>query len=147
MMGLAYSLVHQLLEILPPLDDATEPLKRWYKGSTDNPSRDFDSALGLLKSALSIAPSLLFCIIDGVEASMDGFEEASSQLSVLVDTLREAIENDGKVFKALFTNRHRDPSLVSRFRPEEIKIISGISRAKLADGRAPSRRQLRMSFT
>ena len=146
MSGLAYSLAHQLLEILPPLDDATGPLKQWYKGSTDNPSRDFDSALELLKSALSMAPSLLFCIIDGVEAFMDGFEEASAQLSALVDTLREAVENDGKVFKVLFTNRHRVPSLVSRFRPEEMKIISGIRRAKLAGGRAPGRRQLRMSF-
>ena len=78
---------------------------------------------------------------------MDRFEEASSQLSALVDTLREAMENDGKVFKALFTNRHCVPSLVSRFRPEEMKIISGISCAKLADGRAPGRRQLRMPFT
>jgi hypothetical protein len=147
MSGLAYSLAHQLLEILPPLDDATGPLKQWYKGSTDNPSRDFGSALELLKFALSVAPSLLFCIIDGVEAFTDGFEEASAQLSALVDALREAAENDGKVFKALFTNRHRVPSLVSLFRPEEMKIISGIRRAKLAGGRAPGRRQLRMSFT
>jgi hypothetical protein len=147
MSGLAYSLAHQLLEILPPLDNATGPLKQWYKCSTNNPSRDFDSALELLKTALSIAPSLLFCIIDGVDTFMDGFEEASSQLSALVDVLREAMENDGKIFKVLFTNRHRVPSLVSRLRPEEMKIISRIRRAKLAGGRAPGRRQLRMSFT
>jgi hypothetical protein len=144
--GLTYSLAHQLLEMLPPLSDASGPLKQWFDGSANNPSGGFDSALELLKSALSMAPSLLFCIIDGVETFMDGFGEAPSQMSALVDTLREAMDNDGAVFKVLFTNRHRVPTLVNRLQPDEINIISGVRRAKLAGGRAPGRRQLRISF-
>lgn len=146
MSGLTYSLAHQLLEMLPPLSDANGPLKQWFDGSANKISGDFDSALELLKSALSMAPSLLFCIIDGVEAFIETSTEISSQLSALVDTLREAMENDGRVFKALFTNRHRVPTLVDRLRPDEMKIISGLRRTKLAGGRAPGRRQLRMSF-
>jgi hypothetical protein len=122
LLGMVYSLVHQLIGLLPPLLDPESRLTTARFDSLDGSNKSWNTALELLKDMLDMAPPLLSCIIDGIHT----FHETSTgQIHQLVEVFRHAMKTEGKIFKALFTTYGRATKLVFELRGNEMVIMEG----------------------
>lgn len=122
LLGMVYSLVHQLIGLLPPLLNPESRLTAARFDSLDGSNKSWNTALELLKDMLDMAPPLLSCIIDGIHT----FHEISTgQIHQLVEVFRHAMQTEGKIFKALFTTYGRATKLVFELRGNEMVIMEG----------------------
>jgi hypothetical protein len=120
---LAYSLIHQLVGLLPPiLDKHTAAIPERFDTLNES-SSNWTKALELLRDMLVLAPPLLSCIIDGVH-TID--ESSAGQIHQLMEIFRLTMKLEGRIFKILFTTSGRS-RLVCELSGNEMVIIEGAS--------------------
>ncbi|KIV85405.1 hypothetical protein PV11_01102 [Exophiala sideris] len=118
LVGLVYSLTYQLLNLIPATGDQT-----WITIDADVENLDghsWEEALHAFSKVLALMPSLMLCVIDGVEE----FEaERGSEVGQLVEVLRAHVDDPSKTFKVLFTSRNRCFALLDSMQGDEIDIV------------------------
>ena len=133
LLGLVYSLIFQLTQLLPPLTNIGSLITASQIASLNASITSWPLALQILSQLLTVAPSFLLCVVDGFHA----FESTGTDLTPtreLLSVLQKAMEVEQKVLKVLFTDSRRAFSLVQTLPMERREIIEGRRRA--GNGRA-----------
>lgn len=133
LLGLVYSLIFQLTQLLPPLTNIGSLITDSEIASLNASFTSWSLALRILSKLLTVAPSFLLCVVDGFHA----FEGSGTDLTPtreLLGVLQKAMEVERKVLKVLFTDSRRAFSLVQTIPMERREIIEGMRRA--GSGRA-----------
>ncbi len=142
LLGLVYSLIFQLTQLLPPLTNIASLLDVSQLASLNASYTSWPLALQTLsKLLLDAAPPFLLCVVDGFHA----FETPdvvvdSTPSRELLGVFQTAMEAEDKVFKVLFTDSKRAFSLVQAIPWEKREIVEGTRRAGGSGGRAPAGR-------
>ena len=138
-LGLVYSLIFQLIDVLPPLTDTDALIDMAQVESLDGSITSFPKALVLFSQLMALTPPFLICIIDGFHAfepSIRNTTHAREFLGAIKDSL--GLEN--KIFKFLFTNSRRAFSLLPEIPSESREIVEGVRRAGSGRMKAPAGR-------
>lgn len=149
LLGLVYSIIFQLTLLLPPLTDIGSLLTASQVASLNTSFGGWPIALEILSKLLTMAPPFLVCVIDGFYA----FENPgmdSMPTHELLSVLQNAMEEEQKVLKVLFTNSRRAFSLVQAIPQERREIVEGTRTAGSGRGRMSAGRavlDLRMDMT
>ena len=133
LLGLVYSLIFQLIQLLPPLTNIGSLITASQIAELNASITSWPLALEILSKLLTVAPSFLLCVVDGFHA----FESSGTDLTPtreLLGVLQNAMEVEHKVLKVLFTDSRRAFSLVHTLPMERREIIEGKRRA--GNGRA-----------
>lgn len=96
---LLYTLIRQLTLLVPKSLEETSSITALLE-SLDGTTQSIPAALNILQVLLRHAPSLLFCVIDGMQ--LIDFPELEQYVNDLLKILRA--RDDGKVFKVLLTS-------------------------------------------
>ena len=124
---LVYSLITQLIEILPEEFQFNEKIPIAH---LDGTIKTFASALHTLKILLDASPSPLLCIIDNLQHLEDPATE-NEHLIRLLSVLRAHRESctttsPARSFKVLFTTSGRSTALVEVLEPYEMVLANNL---------------------
>lgn len=124
LVGLVYSLIRQLVDLVPPaLEDGSKfPEDRFKK--LDGTTRTWDEAIAILRDLLEMSPSVLICVIDGIQWIDDLSTE--SAMKKLFSLLRHYVEpgegTQRRVCKILFTTAGESRALFTALTDREIVL-------------------------
>lgn len=117
--GLLYSILRQMVELLLPLfrtnQDLSQERFRLLAGTTES----WDDALQVFRDLVELMPDKVFCVIDGLHWIDDN--TSKRLLEDIVGVLR-----NGR-FKTLFTTSGRAPSLKDKLKAAENCVIQRMS--------------------
>ena len=121
LLGVVYSLIYQILRCLPPLTEQTLITSKDRFTDLDSTLSSWDLALDLLKDTLSLVPSLMIIVIDGLLAFE---EEHEYEMKDLLDVLRKQMDVEGKVLKVLITTDRMLFSVTEELERDEMVILN-----------------------
>ena len=139
LLGLVYSLIFQLTQLVPPLTNMGSLIAISQVASLEASIASWPLALQILSKLLVVAPPFLLCVIDSFHA-FETPEMSSMPTSELLSVFQNAMEAEQKVLKVLFTNSRRAFSLVQAIPWERRVIIEGIRTAGIGRGQVPAGR-------
>ena len=139
LLGLVYSLIFQLTQLLPPLTTIGTLVDISPINSLTASFTSWPLALQILSKLLDAGPPFLLCVVDGFHA-FETPELDSTSTRELLGVLQKAIEFEQKVFKVLFTDSRRAFSLVQEIPWEKREIVEGTRRGGVGGGQAPAGR-------
>lgn len=140
-LGLVYSLIFQLTQLLPPLTNIGSLVVASQVSSLNASFTSWPLALEILAKLLTVAPDFLLCVVDGFYA-FETPEMDSTTIRELLNVFQNAMGTRQKVLKVLFTNSRRAFSLVQAIPSERREIIEGMRRAGSGRGRVPAGRAI-----
>ena len=118
LLALAYSLIRQLVEILPPEFESPYDLSEEKFASMDGTLKTWKVTTEILRSLISFIPKKLFCIINGLQILDDKSTESS--LDELVQLLHGLSVPDEHSVKVLFTTEGRSRCLLRTLKKSEL---------------------------
>ena len=136
LLGLVYSLILQLTQLLPPLSKVDSLMFNSRFASLKASAASWPLALDTLSKLLVLAPPFLLCIIDGFHALETPIMD-SAQTHELLNVLRTAMQMEQKIVKVLFTNSKRAFSLIQAVPRDRREIIEGTRKAGFGRGHVP----------
>lgn len=146
LVSLAYSLVRQLIELLPSVFESAAQLHSQRFEVLDGTLGSWDHVVGILKDLLDLSPPVLFCVIDGLEILED--QRTRQPLADFIDALhghdgnRDDTQVSKRKLKSLFTTAGRSRCLLDYLTEEELvfaeKPSTGRNPGKQASGRRAS---------
>ena len=139
LLGLVYSLIFQLTQLLPPLTNIGSLIDVSQINSLEASYTSWPLALQILSKLLHVGPSFLLCIIDGFHA-FETPDMDSTLTRELLGVFQKTMEVEQKVFKVLFTDSKRAFSLVQAIPWEKREIVEGTRKAGSGGGKAPAGR-------
>ncbi|CAD6588021.1 MAG: hypothetical protein ASARMPRED_003382 [Alectoria sarmentosa] len=139
LLGLVYSLIFQLSQLLPPLTNIGSLITFSQVASLKASFSSWSLALRILSKLLVVAPPFLLCVIDGFHA-FEVPETDSKSTRELLSVFQNAMEMEHKIFKVLFTDSRRAFSLVQALPRERREIVEGMRRAGSGRGHVPAGR-------
>lgn len=122
MIALAYSLLRQLVEFLPPHFNTVVNLSEDFFRRLDGTLASWEGALAVVQDLLDEMPRTLFCIIDGIQWLDD--RSTNEALGELVNALRS-----GKL-KVLFTTSGRSACLLGQLSRLEMLEVEKLSQGR-----------------
>ena len=123
-LGLVYSLIFQLVDVLPPLTETGPLIDMSQVEILDGSITSLSKALDLFSQLLALAPPYLVCVIDSFhvfEPSIKNTTDASDFLSVI----KQSLDLENKIFKFLFTDSMRAFSLIPEVPSDQREIVEG----------------------
>lgn len=117
-MALVYSVLRQLIELLPPELNTNADLSEEAFRCLNGTMATWDDALGVFQDLLEEIPEPLFCVIDGIH----WLDDRSTNQAL--DQLLKVLENDK--LKILFTTSGRSSTLLNgtnRIMLVEVKVL------------------------
>lgn len=141
LLGLVYSLIFQLTQLLPPLTNIGSLVVASQVSSLNASFTSWPLALEILAKLLAVAPDFLLCVVDGFYA-FETPEMDSTPIRELLNVFQNAMGMRQKVLKVLFTNSRRAFSLVQAIPSERREIIEGMRRAGSGRGQVPAGRAI-----
>lgn len=139
LLGLVYSLIFQLTQLLPPFTNIGSLIAASQVSSLNASFTSWPLALEILAKLLTVAPDFLLCIVDGFHA-FETPEMDSTPIRELLSVFQNAMDVGRKVLKVLFTDSRRAFSLVQALPRERREIIEGIRGTGSGRGRVPAGR-------
>ncbi len=139
LLGLVYSLIFQLTQLLPPLTNLGSLLDASQLTSLKASYTSWPLALQILSKLLDVGPPFILCVVDGFHA-FETPDVDSTPTRELLHVFQNAMEAEQKVFKVLFTDSRRAFSLVQSIPWEKREIVEGTRRAGSGAGHAPAGR-------
>ena len=139
LLGLVYSLIFQLTQLLPPLTNIASLVDVSQIASLNASYTSWPLALQILSKLLDVGPPFLLCVVDGFHA-FETPDVDSTPSRELLGVFQTATEVEHKVFKVLFTDSRRAFSLVQAIPWEKREIVEGTRRAGSGGGQAPAGR-------
>ena len=139
LLGLVYSLIFQLTQLLPPLTNIGSLISISQVASLETSVASWPLALQILSKLFAVAPPFLLCVIDSFHA-FEGPELDSMRTGELLSVFQTAMEAKQKVLKVLFTNSKRAFLLVQAIPWERREIIEGVRTAGIGRGQVPAGR-------
>ena len=124
-LGLVYSLIFQLIDVLPPLTETGPLIDMSQVESLDGNITSLPKALELFSQLLTLAPPYLVCVID----SFHDFEPSIKNTTHTRDFLgviKKSLDLEHKIFKFLFTDSMRAFSLLPEIPSERREIVEGV---------------------
>ncbi|KAI9375342.1 hypothetical protein BJX61DRAFT_549656 [Aspergillus egyptiacus] len=149
LIALVYSLIRQLIELLPPVANgtSTRTINPEHITSLDGTLASWKEVLSLIDSLLYFAPPLLMCIVDGLDKLQDPStdEYIRSLIRIFVCHTRnpsDATPGQQRVLlKGLFTVSRRADWLVETMSENPLTL----SESNGAEGAIPGVREIEMS--
>lgn len=140
---LVYSLIVQLIEILP---EGFQSKAKIPIAHLDGTNKTFVSALHVLRILLDASPSPLFCIIDSLQYLQD-YATENEHLIRFLNILRAHGEgcttaSPARSFKVLFTTLGRSTALVEALEPHEMILADNLAPARSTKRSRPSQSPL-----
>jgi hypothetical protein len=119
LISLLYSLIIQLVNLLPPQFETDLDFDEKRFSELDGTLSSVEQALGIIQELLSLAPASIVCIVDGIQA----FEcrETRKHMQRLVDILRD--RGSETVVKALFTTDGMSHALAAKLNGRGERVI------------------------
>ena len=141
LLGLVYSLIFQLTQLLPPLTNIGSLIVASQVSSLNASFTSWPLALEILAKLLTVAPDFLLCVVDGFYA-FETPEMDSTPIREFLNVFQNAMDMRQRVLKVLFTNSRRAFSLVQAIPSERREIIEGMRTAGSGRGRVPAGRAI-----
>ncbi|KAJ0123668.1 hypothetical protein J7T55_012135 [Diaporthe amygdali] len=127
--SLVYSLIRQLIELLPPEFEAPVDFSEARFRRLDGTLKSCDESMQMFEDLLNLVPAAtVFCFIDGLHLVDDKRVEESLQLF-----LRQLRRDNGKL-RVLFTTSGRSACLAKELKVEETLMIDSYRKGSAAYG-------------
>jgi hypothetical protein len=154
LISLGYSLIRQLLEVIPPVidcDSGCEPGPDQLR-LLDGTLKSWNEVVSLLDRLLSFAPSILFCIIDGIEWLDD--RSTDKHIKALANVLQNHVSKSRptsrvgakmppeRLFKVLFTTAGRSKALLDSLLDQQLVFADSLRAGRTPGKSMPGRQSL-----
>lgn len=120
LLGVVYSLIYQILRVLPPLTEQTLITGKNRFTDLDSTLSSWDHALELLEDTLSLAPALMMIVIDGLLAFED---EHEYEMEELLGVFRKQMDVKEKLLKVLLTSDRMLFSITTKLASDEMELL------------------------
>jgi hypothetical protein len=140
---LIYSLVRQLVELIPPVIDGNHDFSAERFGGLDGTLNTLEEAIFVLNDLLDLSPPNLFCVIDGLQQLDD--QSTDYHLKSMINTLRSKTKPDDQTsnrIKLLFTTAGASRALLDSLSMEELVLVEQSSVAQAQGQEMPGRQLL-----
>lgn len=139
LLGLVYSLIFQLTQLLPSLTNIASLLNVSQINSLEASFTSWPLALQILSKLLDVGPPFLLCVVDGFHA-FEIPDIDSTPTRDLLGVFQNAMKFEQRVLKVLFTDSRRAFSLVQAIPWDKREIVEGTRRAGSGGGQASAGR-------
>ena len=126
-LGLLYSLMFQLLGVIPTASGTSPPIDDIQAASLDGTIASLEKAIGIFSRLLASSPPFLICVIDSFHVFESSVNDTTHTRDLLT-VIRKSLEAEGKVIKFLFTDSKRAFSLLPEVPSACREIVEGVRR-------------------